>query len=265
MISYITPSQDRLIRRSCKATGVSAAVIANRVWLCVHRRISDDRLARFRSPYHRPFQPAGRPISRPVEDARRHADRRRAVGAVLAAISRGFPAGRWRSGCKARELPNDASATRSADVRPIPRSTATASPTTRRWPRPRISAPASIASCDEMAHHRVCLMCSEREPLDCHRCLLVGRALARRGVTVGHILGDGSIEPHAATEDRLLAGLRPGAGADLFGDRESRLADAYRRRATGSPPGCPTGSARAGRPGPCPPPEPCPPARSGWS
>ena len=25
----------------------------------------------------------------------------------------------------------------------------------------------------EMAHHRVCLMCAEREPLDCHRCLLV--------------------------------------------------------------------------------------------
>src|SRR5262249_3509026 len=27
---------------------------------------------------------------------------------------------------------------------------------------------------DEMARHRVCLLCAEREPLDCHRCLLVG-------------------------------------------------------------------------------------------
>ena len=61
----------------------------------------------------------------------------------------------------------------------------------------------------EMGQHRLCLMCSEREPLDCHRCLLVGRALARRGFTIGHILGDGSIEPHSATEERLLAGLRP--------------------------------------------------------
>jgi uncharacterized protein (DUF488 family) len=25
---------------------------------------------------------------------------------------------------------------------------------------------------DETAHHRVCLLCAEREPLDCHRCLL---------------------------------------------------------------------------------------------
>ena len=83
----------------------------------------------------------------------------------------------------------------------------------------------------EMKGHRLCLMCSEREPLDCHRCLLVARALMGRGCTIGHILGDGSVEPHSATEERLLAGLRPGAGADLFGDRESRLAEAYRRRA----------------------------------
>ena len=46
-----------------------------------------------------------------------------------------------------------------------------------------------------------------------------------------HILGDGSVEPHSATEERLLAGLRPGAGGDLFGDAKSRLGEAYRRRA----------------------------------
>ncbi|MGH6769036.1 MAG: DUF488 family protein [Xanthobacteraceae bacterium] len=82
---------------------------------------------------------------------------------------------------------------------------------------------------DEMRKHRVCLMCSEREPLDCHRCLLAGRVLARRGCAIGHILGDGTVEPHAATEDRLLA--RVGNGDDLFHDRGARLADAYRRRA----------------------------------
>ena len=47
-------------------------------------------------------------------------------------------------------------------------------------------------------------MCSERDPLDCHRCLLVTRALADRKLTVGHILFDGTIEPHATTERRLL-------------------------------------------------------------
>jgi uncharacterized protein (DUF488 family) len=80
----------------------------------------------------------------------------------------------------------------------------------------------------KMTRHRLCLMCAEREPLDCHRCLLVGRALAARGYSIGHILGDGSIEPQSTTEERLLGGLPDG---DLFGNRESRLADAYRRRA----------------------------------
>jgi uncharacterized protein (DUF488 family) len=75
---------------------------------------------------------------------------------------------------------------------------------------------------------RLCLMCAEREPLDCHRCLLIARALAERGVSVGHILADGSIEPQSATEDRLL-GLSKDA-PDLFGDRQARLAEAYRRR-----------------------------------
>ena len=34
---------------------------------------------------------------------------------------------------------------------------------------------------DETVRHRVCLLCSERDPLDCHRCLLVGRALGGGG------------------------------------------------------------------------------------
>jgi Domain of unknown function DUF488 len=76
---------------------------------------------------------------------------------------------------------------------------------------------------------RSCLMCAEREPLDCHRCLLVGRALAKRGLAPGHILADGTLEPHAATEDRLLA--LAGEKADLFRDRATRLEAAYRRRA----------------------------------
>jgi uncharacterized protein (DUF488 family) len=76
---------------------------------------------------------------------------------------------------------------------------------------------------------RVCLMCAEREPLDCHRCLLVARALAERGVTIGHILADGTVEPHVQTEERLLALTK--TGSDLFAERPARLAEAYRRRA----------------------------------
>jgi uncharacterized protein (DUF488 family) len=86
----------------------------------------------------------------------------------------------------------------------------------------------------------LCLMCAEREPLDCHRCLLVARSLTERGIRVGHILVDGTVEPQVATEDRLLAlvaGKRAQrSGPDLFDpdpadDRGTRLTDAYRRRA----------------------------------
>jgi uncharacterized protein (DUF488 family) len=76
---------------------------------------------------------------------------------------------------------------------------------------------------------RLCLMCAEREPLDCHRCLLVARALEERGLTLGHILVDGTIEPHAATEERLLGPV--GVADDLFGGRSILLARAYRARA----------------------------------
>jgi len=75
----------------------------------------------------------------------------------------------------------------------------------------------------------VCLVCAEREPLDCHRCLLVARALAGRGLAIGHILHDGTIEPHAATERRLLA--LASASCDLFAaGQDERLAAAYRAR-----------------------------------
>lgn len=79
------------------------------------------------------------------------------------------------------------------------------------------------------ARHRLCLMCAEREPLDCHRCLLVARALAGSGLAIGHILHDGTVEPHQATECRLLA--ESGADDLFVTGQGERLAAAYRRRA----------------------------------
>ena len=83
---------------------------------------------------------------------------------------------------------------------------------------------------EEAARSRICLMCAEREPLDCHRCLLVARRLAERGLAVGHILHDGAIEPHAATEARLLALDADADGLFTAGGRE-QIAAAYRHRA----------------------------------
>ncbi|HUC51104.1 MAG TPA: DUF488 domain-containing protein [Xanthobacteraceae bacterium] len=82
----------------------------------------------------------------------------------------------------------------------------------------------------EAARNRLCMMCSEREPLECHRCLLIARTLAARGLNVGHILHDGSIEPHAATERRLVALDRDGESLFVTGQQE-RLAAAYLHQA----------------------------------
>jgi hypothetical protein len=76
---------------------------------------------------------------------------------------------------------------------------------------------------------RIALLCAEREPLSCHRGLLIARELEILGVRVSHILGDGRIEPHAQTVIRLLD-LWKMYGDDLFRTREEALEDAYARQ-----------------------------------
>lgn len=83
---------------------------------------------------------------------------------------------------------------------------------------------------DGARRHRLALMCAEKDPLDCHRTILVARELARRGLDVAHVLADGRLEPHAATLERLLA--RQGlTQPQLFASREERIEQAYDARA----------------------------------
>ena len=77
--------------------------------------------------------------------------------------------------------------------------------------------------------YRIALMCAEKEPLECHRTLLVARAMAERGIIVQHILGDGRLEPHEAAMERLLnvVGL---PHQDLFRTRDELIAEALARQ-----------------------------------
>jgi len=78
----------------------------------------------------------------------------------------------------------------------------------------------------------LCLMCAEKEPLDCHRTVLVSRRLAERGVPIEHLLADGSRQSHAVIEEKLLM-AGDGGGPDLFTtaeDRAALLARAYESR-----------------------------------
>jgi uncharacterized protein (DUF488 family) len=77
--------------------------------------------------------------------------------------------------------------------------------------------------------YRVALMCAEKEPLDCHRTLLVARALEREGAVIKHILADGRLEDQNDTMSRLLdmVGL---PREDMFRSREELVADACELR-----------------------------------
>jgi uncharacterized protein (DUF488 family) len=73
---------------------------------------------------------------------------------------------------------------------------------------------------------RLALLCAERDPLGCHRAILVCRHLRRPDLSIRHILADGTLEAHAETERRLLALVRLG-NVDLFEDEGRRLERAY--------------------------------------
>ncbi len=70
-------------------------------------------------------------------------------------------------------------------------------------------------------HCRVALMCSESDPITCHRTILVCRELKRicPDLKITHILGDGTEEQQETSEKRLinLHKIQP----ELFGDLTS--------------------------------------------
>lgn len=75
----------------------------------------------------------------------------------------------------------------------------------------------------------IAMMCAEKEPLECHRTILVARHLAERGIDVQHIHASGQLEGHADALQRLtrMLGLRDD---DMFRSPADLQADAYRRQ-----------------------------------
>ena len=76
---------------------------------------------------------------------------------------------------------------------------------------------------------RVAIMCAEKEPLECHRTILVTRELERRGVPATHILADGTLEPNSQTIARLVADMKLGE-TDLFRTEHELIEEAYDAR-----------------------------------
>ena len=81
---------------------------------------------------------------------------------------------------------------------------------------------------------RIALMCAEKNPLDCHRFLLVARALAHKGVRVKHILESGEVILNEDLEKQLLQKYKNEFDQfSLFQENlseEKTIEEAYQRR-----------------------------------
>jgi uncharacterized protein (DUF488 family) len=85
---------------------------------------------------------------------------------------------------------------------------------------------------------RVAMLCSEEDPIDCHRGLLIASAIKERGIITTHIRSDGSLESQIEFEARVIevtgvgAGILDGLFAGSLSEEDHRqmLADAYRKQ-----------------------------------
>lgn len=85
-----------------------------------------------------------------------------------------------------------------------------------------------------LKHDNVVLMCTEKDPLDCHRAIMVARGFEQIGIPVTHILHDGSSLSQEELNERLLARYFPDSQQiSLFDANETRqeqLSAAYQKR-----------------------------------
>lgn len=80
-----------------------------------------------------------------------------------------------------------------------------------------------------MKRFRIALMCAEKDPMECHRALLVARHFYDSGIATAHIHADGSLELHEAFESRLLTTCKLPEG-DMFKSRNDFVSEAYAKQ-----------------------------------
>jgi uncharacterized protein (DUF488 family) len=78
--------------------------------------------------------------------------------------------------------------------------------------------------------HRIALMCAEKDPITCHRMILVCHALRKEPMEIAHISADGSLESQTDAEKRLVKATRL-PESDLFTSGDEAVEEAYRRQA----------------------------------
>ena len=77
-----------------------------------------------------------------------------------------------------------------------------------------------------MESFRIALMCAEKDPITCHRAILICRHLRDEGIKIQHILEDGSIEDNENSIARMMKLLKI-QDTNLFKGKEEIIQDAY--------------------------------------
>jgi len=82
---------------------------------------------------------------------------------------------------------------------------------------------------EEMKTHRIALLCAEKDPLTCHRTILVCRNLRANDIEIQHILEDGTLKHHREIEQQLmqLHHIEP----DMFHTEAQCIEEAYDKQA----------------------------------
>jgi uncharacterized protein (DUF488 family) len=90
--------------------------------------------------------------------------------------------------------------------------------------------------------YKITLMCAEKDPITCHRTILVCRELTKLNVQIAHILSDSSLESQEQLEKRLLSKFNKGKDLDgpiqlslfelepQFKEKKVELPEAYHRQ-----------------------------------
>ncbi|HFD33109.1 MAG TPA: DUF488 domain-containing protein [Gammaproteobacteria bacterium] len=76
-----------------------------------------------------------------------------------------------------------------------------------------------------MKQYSIALMCAEKDPITCHRTILVCREMRSHTKQIKHILANGEIETNLEAEERLLTTL--GIVPDMFKNKNECIEEAY--------------------------------------
>jgi len=79
-----------------------------------------------------------------------------------------------------------------------------------------------------MRQYAIALMCAEKDPITCHRMILICREMRSITDQINHILADGKIETNPEAENRLMNALR--IVPDMFKNRDECIEEAYDRQ-----------------------------------